>query len=217
MTDLLNGEILDILPSQLNTDIDMICLSYAIKTVCARLMEYEGESMIYAGVDRLKENVLDLLAVEMQAPYYDQTLTIDVKREIIKKTFVWHQKAGTTSAVRELVAVVFGEGNVVEWPDFTDGEKTPGTFDIETNALMTPDMIERFNGIIGQVKSVRSHLRRVTVCRRQSQNSIYAAGTHGYVKAPAIRQKRPSLGENRRYAAGIGGYTIGTKITQVTA
>ncbi len=217
MIDLLNGELLDLLPSQLNMDTDMICLSYAIKTVCKQLMEHESKSMIYAGIDRLNEDVLDLLAVEMQAPYYDQALEIDVKREIIKKTFVWHQRAGTTSVVKELVAVVFGEGNVIEWPDFTDGEKTPGTFDIETNALMTFDMIERFNGIIGQVKSERSHLRRVTVHRRQEQDSVYAAATHGYVKAPPIGQRKSSLGEKRRYAVGIGGYTIGTKITQATA
>ena len=214
MTDLLSGELLDLLPSQLNTDVDMVCLSYAIKTASAKLMDLEGQSMIYAGIDRLREDALDLLAVEMQSPYYDQGLDVDAKREIVKKTFAWHARAGTASAMTELIRAVFGSGGVVEWPDFDDGEGEPGTFEVATEAMMTFDMFERFEAVIGKVKSARSHLRGIRVARNTGHMARFGAAVHGYVVAPGIGQWESPLMEGLRYAAATHGYVVATGIGQ---
>ena len=55
-------------------------------------------------------------------------------------------------AVAEMVKIVFGEGEVVEWPDFDEPPYTPGTFDIVTNAQLTPDILEYFVSVIDRVK-----------------------------------------------------------------
>ena len=64
-----------------------------------------------------------------------------------------------------MIKIVFGEGEVVEWPDFDEPPYTPGTFDIVTNARLTPDILEYFISIIDRVKNVRSHLRRILIKR----------------------------------------------------
>lgn len=165
MIKLSEGELLDLLPSQLKNDTDMICLSYSLKLAVEQLLEYELGTMTQNFVELLPEHILDVMAVELRSPYYTQDMDIDVKRGIIKNTLIWHTKAGTTSAVSEMTEVLFGEGGVVEWYDFDEGDKIPGTFDIVTNARMTEDIVEYFMQVIERVKNERSHLRRILIER----------------------------------------------------
>lgn len=165
MIKLSEGELLDLLPSQLKNDTDMICLSYALKLSVSELLEYEQYTMTQNFVELLPEHILDVMAVELRSPYYRQDMDIEVKRGIIKNTLIWHTKAGTSSAVSEMIEVLFGEGDVIEWYDFDEGEKTPGMFDIVTNARMTEDIVEFFMQVIERVKNERSHLRRVLIER----------------------------------------------------
>ena len=159
------GELLDILPAQMKKDVDMICMSYALKCSIRRLIEYEMGAMTANFIEMLPEKILDVLAVELRSPYYIDSMDIEIKRKIIKNTLVWHTKAGTASAVSEMIETVFGEGAVVEWPDFTEGEKTPYTFDIITNARFTADTYALLLDIIERVKNERSHLRRILIER----------------------------------------------------
>ena len=174
MIKLQEGELLDLLPSSLKNDTDMICLSYALKMAVRRLLVYERSAMTQNFVDSLPEKILDVLAVELRSPYYLDSMEISVKREIIKNTLIWHTKAGTASAVSEMIGIVFGEGSVVEGPDFDEPPYTPGTFDIVTNAQMTEDVTEFFMAVIERVKNERSHIRRVLIHREMEMHE-YAA------------------------------------------
>jgi len=165
MIKLSEGELLDLLPSQLKNDTDMICLSYALKMAVDSLLEYELKTMTQNFVELLPERILDVMAVELRSPYYRQDMDIGVKRGIIKNTLIWHAKAGTASAVSEMIEVLFGEGKVVEWYDFDEGENVPGMFDVVTNARMTEDIVEFFLQVVERVKNERSHLRRVLIER----------------------------------------------------
>ena len=165
MIKLPEGELRDYLPATMKNDVDMICLSYAIKKETEQLIKYRKAAMIYRFIDSVPEPILDLLAVELRSLYYSDTLPVETKRNIVKNTLRWHMQAGTPGAVKEMVKIVFGEGDVVEWPDFEEPPYTPGTFDIVTNARLTPDILEYFTSIIDRVKNVRSHLRRILIKR----------------------------------------------------
>lgn len=165
MIRLADGELRDYLPVTMKNNVDMVCLSYALKKATERLIRYNRASMIYHFIDNAPESILDLLAVELRSLYYADTLPVEKKREIVKNTLRWHSQAGTPGAVAEMVKVVFGEGEVVEWPDFDEPPYTPGTFDIVTNAQLTPDILEYFVSVIDRVKNVRSHLRRILIKR----------------------------------------------------
>ena len=75
-------------------------------------------------------------------------------------------QAGTPGAVAEMVKIVFGDGEIVEWPDFKDPPYTPGTFDIVTDAQLTPVILDYFTSVINRVKNVRSHLRKISITRK---------------------------------------------------
>lgn len=184
MIKLSDGELLDLLPSQFKNDTDIICLSYAIKCGIQRLLKYERQTMTDNFIDNLPEQILDILAVELRSPYYLDSIDITVKRGIIKSTLIWHTKAGTPAAVSDMIKTVFGEGELVEWFDFTEGEKTPGCFDIVTNATMSQEAIESFMKIIHRVKNERSHIRRILINRKIKHPKWVGIGAVSSPKIP---------------------------------
>ena len=192
MIKLSEGELLDLLPSQLKNDTDMICLSYALKCAVDRLMVYEKQTMTDNFIDSLPEKILDVLAVELRSPYYLQSMDIEVKRSIIKNTLIWHTKAGTPSAVSEMITAIFGEGYLVEWFNFTEGDQTPGYFDIVTNARMTEDIVNSFMQIIKRVKNERSHIRRILINRKVEHPEWVAWGATSSPKRPVTNS--PAIG-----------------------
>lgn len=169
MIKLPDGELRDYLPSTMKNDVDMVCLSYAIKKATERLLKYQKQSMLYNFIDTLPEQICDVLAVDLHSPYYSDLMTIEVKRGIIKNTLRWYASAGTVAAVTEMIEVVFGEGKVVEWPNFEEPPYTPGTFDIVTSAQLSPDVADYLFEIIDRVKNARSHLRRLLLERHIDQ------------------------------------------------
>lgn len=167
------GGLIDIWPEK---DPEVEALSYALQQQFIILKKYADQMQCFSNVEELNETVLDYLAIELQAMYYEQSMSLDKKREIIKNTMKWHIYAGTPAAVSEMVNVIFGTGRVVEWFDFENPEeRIPGTFDIITDAGFSKDLIARFNKIIKKVKNARSHLRKVNIERRNDA-TVFIAG-----------------------------------------
>lgn len=177
MTDIKNGELLDLLrDSPFYTDTEVIALSHALKVGTDLILKYAEGTMTQAKMSDLSESTLDALAVELRTPYYTQDMDTETKRQMVEKTLQWHYKAGTVAAVQEMVTTIFGKGEVVEWFDFTEGTQTPGMFDIITNAQMTEDIVEEFLKIVERVKNVRSHIRRILIERSAELTEYAAAG-----------------------------------------
>lgn len=144
------GGLLDYFPQKETPEI--IALSYALQNAIKLVIQRADESRVYCAIEQLPERVLDVLAVEMRSLYYDENLSVEQKREIIKNTMQWYAKAGTPAAVEDLIQTIFGVGNVVEWFDYDEAPYTRGTFDIITSALMEKDMIEKFTRIVQKAK-----------------------------------------------------------------
>lgn len=174
MIKLKEGQMTDMLPSSMARDVETQCISYALKKQVERIVHLSDQTRTVAVIDMLPEKILDVLAVELRTPYYQESMNLETKRNIIKRTLLWHTKAGTPKAVSELIEIVFGEGSVVEWFDYDEPPYTPGTFDIITNAQMTEEITNYFLSIIQRVKNTRSHIRRILIHREM--NAEWYAG-----------------------------------------
>lgn len=211
MIKLSEGQLLDIWPDK--SDPEMIALSAALKWGMDRMLQYSRRAMVFANIDELPDNVLDYLAVEMRAMYYDQNGPIEQKRAIIKKALFWYIKAGTSAAVKELLQVVFGEADLVEWPDYTEPPYTPGTFDVKTGAVMTPQIIKELTDLIRKVKNARSHIRRAVVKRD------VPSGMHAVIRGVSVQDS--IVGNQLRGDAqsenpiSVGGIAAGDRSTEV--
>lgn len=171
MIKLSDAELISVLPPFLKENTDVQALSYAFKKGMEKMLTYAEISSLYASIGSLPDDIVDLLALELQSQYYDESMDIGIKRDIVKNSIAWYAKGGTISAVDEMIQTVFGEGKVVEWYDFGG---SPGTFYIDTNAELSPDVIKKFNEIINKVKNKRSHLTNVKV-NRKIQQPFYLA------------------------------------------
>lgn len=161
MINLYDGHITDILPPALSNDPKTKALSYAINKAMQRMIDYSRNICVYATIDTLPEEILDLLALELNTQYYDDSLSIGIKRRLIKNTLKWYMSTGTLAAVEEAVAAVFGNGEVQEWFDY-GGE--PYHFKIQTSNINTTDeMIQQITDIVSGVQNVRSQLEEVIV------------------------------------------------------
>lgn len=166
MIDLYNGELRDILPPYFKYKPEIIAYSAAIKVGAGFALEYAKRTLLFADVDSMPEYLLDYAAIELDAQYYNNADSIDIKRQYIKNALYWKIKAGTIEAVEELIRTAFGEGTVKIWKDFEKGPGTPGTFRIETSAGMTKDTLETFSALIENTKNESAHLETVTVNRK---------------------------------------------------
>lgn len=158
MIKLPDSQIAQILPEYLSDRASVQALSFALGRAVGRLAAWCGNIGVFAAIDSAPDYVLDMLALELNTQYYDDTLPIQVKRKLVKNTMAWYVSAGTPQAVEELVIKVFGKGEVKEWFQY-GGE--PFFFKILTNAPMDRNSIKQFTEMITCIKNTRSHLERL--------------------------------------------------------
>lgn len=178
LTDLLGG------PAYKN-DPKVQALSLALRDGMRMLYDYTKRAYIYALIDQLEEPVLDLLATELRAQYYDTSYSVEIKRGLLKNANRWHQIAGTKAAVEELAISIFGECKVLEWFEY-DGK--PYHFEIITNAYADPENIQHFNELLQNVKNLRSHLDAVAIHR-----TIQTGGSHSASVVSTTVLKQPTI------------------------
>lgn len=184
MTNFEDSEIAQILPSNLKYDNNVQAISYAIKNALNKAIHYSKLISVYATIDNLPEQILDLIAVESRTQYYDENFKIETKREILKNTLIWYYKAGTPSAIEELIVAVFGQGEVQEWFEYGGNAFE---FRIKSDANLTLESIKEFNRLIRSVKNARSHLSETEFARTIEQNLYISVPetieTHVHIKA----------------------------------
>ncbi len=180
MIDIRNGTTLDLLPEALRKEPDIQAASYALHETAKMLLDKIDRAMLYAGIDILPEDIIDLLAEEFRAQYYDGSMSLQKKREAVKKAMQWYKKAGTLAAVQELIEFMYGEYKVYEW--FQYGGR-PYTFRVEIMGLdvqITDEGMESFLSALQKVKNTRSLLETIIFHRRVNQKVYSGAAAVSY-------------------------------------
>lgn len=161
MINIRDGTALDILPEALRKEPEIQAASFALHKTAEMLLDKIDRAMVYAGIDILPEEIIDLLAEEFRAQYYDGTMSLQKKREAVKHAMQWYKKAGTLSAVHELVEFMYGEHKVHEWYQYAG---RPYTFRVEImgiDVLITDEGMESFLSALQKVKNTRSLLEAI--------------------------------------------------------
>lgn len=187
MIDLYYGNITDILPDYFRNDPKVKALGFAMSKAIKKLIDYSIQTRVFSAIDNASDEVVDLLALELNTQYYEESLDITVKRNLVKNTFLWYKNAGTTKTVRELISTIFGEGEIVEWWQ-NEEETDPFTFRIITEAPITGDEVAEFTRMIANVTNVRSHLDAIEFLRTTSGNCYIGCGQSSYTVNKDIKE-----------------------------
>lgn len=79
------------------------------------LLEY---AMIFPRVDELPEEVLDILAADLNIQWYDSESDIECKRSTIKECMHINKYKGTKYAIEKALKSVYEDVRVVEWNEY---------------------------------------------------------------------------------------------------
>lgn len=204
MIDFYNGIMADIMPDNFKSEPVVQAISYAISNMIKKIIDMSQQISVYSVIDILDEQIVDLLAVELRTQYYSDFLTLDEKREMIKKTLLWYYRAGTLSTVRELTDFVYENAKIEEW--FQYGSSA-FLFRIIIQVLSQDITLEKYNKYLqslNEVKNTRSHLEAVIFKynTKTEIKTLAAAGLGSIVKVKArVVKKVEIITDNRPVAA----------------
>jgi len=208
MIDLRDCEPLKLMPEAFRGDDRIQAMSYALKETARLLLEKIDPVTVYAGVDILPEQIVDLLAEEFRAQYYDTSLPVTEKRKAVKKALLWHCRAGTVSAVRELTDLVWrsDSAQVQEWFEYG---AAPYLFRVllETDMRIEEDKIDDFLAALWRVKNTRSHLEAIAFKRRINQ-TLYigsACRSSGHIIITDVWHDKYEMQKEVYHGAAVSG------------
>lgn len=176
MINIYEASVLDLLPPNLQSDPDMIAASKAVDNEFLLVANEVKNCILLPNLDSLPSDIVDILAWQMHVDFYDTTLSIEVRRELVRNSIRWHKRKGTPAAVEELISTVFDSGKVDEWFNY-GGE--PYMFRvITTNESVTMEKAEEFIRALNSVKNERSWLEKVIIEIGDEMNLYFAGFVH---------------------------------------
>ncbi|WII39706.1 phage tail protein I [Paenibacillus thiaminolyticus] len=176
MIDIGHIKLIDLIPLNLQEDQNVRAAAEAIDNELRAVTELMPSVAILHHIDTLDEQWVDELAWQFHVDFYDPSLPLEQKRELVKNSLAWHRRKGTPSAVEELVRTIFHSGDVVEWWEY-GGE--PGYFRvIVTDPSATHDRAKEFLAAVNSVKNTRSWLERIEIITAEDLNLYFGNALH---------------------------------------
>lgn len=117
MIKLYEGEIKDIMPSNLITP-EAKAISYSVGQAMKKMLEYSAAAHLYADLQSVPEDALDLIALELNTQYYIQTLPRETKEALIRQTLQWYMHGGTPSVLEQFLSTILDGGRIEEWNEY---------------------------------------------------------------------------------------------------
>lgn len=168
--------LLSTFPAALCRDISIAVLAEGTAELLARRPAEIDRLRIYPVIDRLPEDLLDILAYDFKVDWYNPDYTVGEKRRTLKDSWRVHKLLGTKAAVETAIRAIFPDSTVEEW--FTYGGEAYH-FRLRINATEgAGDAAKRRKVLAGveYYKSLRSHSDGVTYLMRPRPVRILAGG-----------------------------------------
>lgn len=161
------------MPENLKEQPEVQAIAYAVGRQIEKLCAYADSARTYAAIQSMPEWVLDLLAVELRTPAYDENYSIKVKRALIEESMLFYTQMGTPAAVEKIIKTIFGSGYISEWWEY-DG--SPYHFKAHTtNPAITSDDVEEFKRVLGAVKRLSAWLDEI-ILDLSTQSAAFYVG-----------------------------------------
>lgn len=193
--------LLDILPANILEDEKVAAAAQALDREIKEVTKATIEVLHISRIDELPEAVVDLLAWQWHVDFYDQNLSLEKRRALVKNSIRWHMKKGTKAAVEEMVQTVFEGGRVTEWFEY-NGEPYHFKIDLLEAPGISQENIDTVVRLVKAVKNTRSWLDSVGFFRKIT-GPVYMGG------APMIH-KSYSVGPAQIHdTTNAGGYYMG--------
>jgi Bacteriophage P2-related tail formation protein len=177
--------LLELLPSNLRDNPDIIAASQAVDPEFQTLAQMINKVLIYPNIDNLDSKMVDYLALETNADFYDQFLPIENRKALVRDAYIHKYYKGTAYAVKQIIEDAFIPAVIQEWFQY-NGQ--PYHFRIYTGSSLPSDQMSDITTAINAVKNVRSHLDSITAIRAINNNIYYGIANRQF-KYTRLSQK----------------------------
>ena len=208
MQDIYTLSLNDIAPSSITYDPHVVSIIQALDPQLQEVSRSSLEPLILARIDELPENVLDLLAWQMHADFYDLAATLSMKRQAVKSSILWHMHKGTEWAVIEALRQIDIKAEFLHWHDTGD---QPYTFKL--TAIVAGDfyrtqgkdkLIASIRRAVEESKSARSLMTSLETRMEFREDIGLYAGTSQLLSGTRTLGLQPvSFPKSTRVYAGI--------------
>lgn len=165
-----NSSIIKILPQVLINQPEVKVLAIVLSNQIKKIIELTQKIKIWIGISNLSDKILDILAIELRTPSYDENFDISIKRKMILNTLEYYKYAGTAKAVTDLITDIFGSGYVKEWYEY-GGQ--PFYFKASTtNPAITDENAQKFIDTVSNMKRLSSWLEAIELELSTESTSI---------------------------------------------
>lgn len=184
----------DLLPDSIKDDATTKALAEVLDIEFCLLLAEMNVPQFLLRVDDMEEPELSILARELCAPFWEPALSVERKREVIKKSLIWNMTRGTSWCVRDALATVYGNATLEEWHGYNG---TRGTFKVrvESDDSVTKDSFGRLTRILAETKRQSQHLEALVIPR---------SGGSSLVTGGMCEVSRPVIGAMQHHASGNG-------------
>ena len=170
--DIQETKLIDIVPEFMRDDQTVRGLCAAADAMFAKLIDAIHISWWRKYINELGSKELDVIASLIGIPWYDDAADIQTKREVLYGYENVVSISGTADAVKYALKDLFGDVEVIEWPDYC-GE--PYHFKLNVNDKLTEDNTKRFQSVVDSAKNVRSIMDSIEAIRK-SNVTLYVGG-----------------------------------------
>lgn len=157
----------DIAPHSLTGTADMEAYALTLRDAVRLILDKSERTMFFYNFDSQTEQVIDFMAVEWRTQYYEESLELESKKELVKNTLPWYLMAGTDGAVNGLLATMFGNGKIIPWYEY---EGKPWHAQISANIEYSEDIMEKFEAMLKKVKKTSTVLDEIKMQNCISEN-----------------------------------------------
>ncbi len=172
----------DIIPGSIAGDENVQAIVQAIDPELQSVSRNIAEALIYSRIDELPEPVLDALAWQWHADFYELAHSVEAKREVVKGALMWHRKKGTVWAILKALEMFGIKGTYTNWYEM-EPHGEPYTFALD--AELTDEFWKRSDWndpasvvrrAVVESKAKRSFMESLYIhCDSQSQLDIVSA------------------------------------------
>ncbi|MBO6267363.1 MAG: phage tail protein I [Synergistaceae bacterium] len=165
------------LPVALQNDENMNALATAIAGALAARPAEIDLTRIYAQIDALPEEILDILAYDFKVDWWDADYNVEQKRQTLKDSWRVHRILGTKAAVETAISAIYPATQVKEWFEY-GGEPYWFKLLIDlTGVVANPEAHERILNRVSYYKNLRSHIDEIEyIIRPDHDDTVHMGG-----------------------------------------
>lgn len=158
-----NLDLIKLQSSYMQNDPTTIALCKALDKQFRKLSLESQKCLIYPMIDYLDEPILDILAYDLHADFYQSDLDISIKKSLLKEAFTNHKIKGTPGIVEKMATTVFGRTKLKEWFEY-GGRPYYFKMEVEiTNQGASENQLNRLDDLINKYKNKRSWLEKIDI------------------------------------------------------